>query len=210
MRLDAFVLETLTSRRVDELNFQFGSTRVYPSGYRSDIAGCIRNGSIRLSSAPSSISTTPHLISGQGSFIVDAPPGHVHILYINPDLTEEISGELHVKQGLSTQERASLRGTIIHEATHALQDWQRASLDPRLAEGAAYLAGAITSRLWGFQLISPIVNPRVSGTAYSLTLADWFLSSPRHIRYLIPMDDVLRMKSLVRTGSSERYVFNGI
>ena len=234
MRLYAFVLETLASRKVDDLNFQFKSSRVYPSGYKVDIAGCIRNGSIRLSSDPSRISSTPHLITADGSFTADTPPGHVHILFINPrwtkvypidsherhvrstqEETEQlwvkgVPGELHVRPGLSTREEASLRGTIIHEATHALQDWQGASLSPSIAEGAGYLAGAITMRLWGYQSFGQITSPPTDVHGCALLLADWFLSTPRHERYIIPMVKVREMKRLVSTGSRHRYVFNGI
>lgn len=201
MRLDTFVVETLTSPRIHNLNFQFGTTRVYPSGYQTDIAGCIRNGRIRMG-----VGTAQ---APAGSFATDTPRGQVHPLIFSPRLVEERSGELHLR-ALSQREEADLRGTIIHECTHALQDWQGVQLEPSLSEGAAYLAGAIARRLWGFQDLGPVPNPRVSGPAFALWLADRFLAAPTHDRYLIPAADVATLRSLVGTGSAHRYTFDGI
>ncbi|MBI4523213.1 MAG: hypothetical protein HY695_05300 [Deltaproteobacteria bacterium] len=209
--LQSFVLETLTSEFVERLNFEFGPMRVYPSGYRNDIAGCIRNGRIRITSDPSTISSSPSSVDADGSYAIDTPRGQIHPFFIHPRWTILTGGELYLKDGLSGNESASLRGTIIHEATHALQDWQRAQLDPPTAEGAAYLAGAIARRLWGYRTLGRIENPQASGHAYALTLADRFLAEPNGARrYHIPTDDVATLKSLVSTVHADRYVFNGI
>jgi hypothetical protein len=42
--------------------------REYPSGYRDDIAGCIRNGSIQLTKDPAAVSSTPTLFQAAGAF----------------------------------------------------------------------------------------------------------------------------------------------
>jgi hypothetical protein len=201
MRLESFVLETLGSPYVDKLNFQFGPMRVYPLGYRRDIAGCIRNGRIALRLGSTS--------GPAGSFAVDTPRGQIHPFVFNSRLIDERSGVLHLKS-LSAREQADLRGTIIHESTHALQDWQRISLTPQMSEGPAYLAGAIARRLWGYRDLGPVPNPRVTGHAFALYLADRFLAAPVHSRYIIPANDVQVLVSLVSTGSADRYSFDGI
>ena len=208
--LKQFVLDTLSGSEVDELNFQYGPTRVYPAGYRRDIARGIRGGSIELTSDPSRV-YRPGQHAANGSFVVDTPRGQVHPFFIHPDWTFERAGRWYVRASLGPQGRADLKGTVIHEATHALQDYQRNPLRAQTAEGAAYLAGAITRRQHGYRTASPIVNPRVSGIAYSLHLADRFLGeTDAHRRYLVPAADVSVLDSLVHTGSHHRYDFNGI
>lgn len=209
--LREFVLETLTSPFVNRLNFQFDTMLVYPNGYSGDIAACIRGGSIRLTSDASEISTTPEQITAAGSFVVDTPRGQVHPFFVHPRFTTAEESELFLRDDVAGNDRARLRGTIIHEATHALQDYQRQQLDPPTAEGAAYLAGAITMRLWDFRTFGPIVNPNASVHAYSLTVADRFLAEPNAgRRYVIPPDDVRALKRHAPIGSAHRYVFDGI
>ncbi|NJN64260.1 MAG: hypothetical protein HC882_04855 [Acidobacteria bacterium] len=209
--LQEFVLETLTCEHIDQLNFRFGHLLVYPSGYRDDIAGAIRNGRIRLTSDPAEITSNPHGTSASGSFVADTPRGEVHPFFINPEFTVSTGGVLHVRDGLSRSESASLRGTIVHESTHALQDYQRLGTpDPRAAEGAAYLAGAITAHLWGYRTVGAIVNPRVSGRSYAIVLAERFLRELPSNRYVISREDVSILQSLVTTGGAHRYVFDGI
>jgi hypothetical protein len=211
--LREFVLETLTSPFVNRLNFQFDTMLVYPNGYCNDIAACIRGGSIRLTSNAAAISTTPEMIVASGTFVVDTEPGQVHPFFISPRLTTQGASELLLRDDVAGNERARLRGTIIHEATHALQDYQRQQLDPLTAEAAAYLAGAITMRQWGFRTFGPIVNPHAGIHAYSLTVADRFLAEPNAgRRYVIPPADVtaLRGHAAASTGTAHRYVFNGI
>jgi hypothetical protein len=230
--LREFVLNTLTSPLVDNLNFRFGSLLVYPTGYRNDIAGCIRNGHIRLTSNPTDVFPPGADDSADGVFVPDTPAGQSHWCFIHPRWTEMHGTEVFLKNNLARNELASLRGTVIHESTHALQDFQRLSIppmhgtrrrrqsarrsdrpqvDPRAAEGAAYLAGAIAKRLWGFQSAGPIVNPRAGGHAYALSLADRFLAETNVARrYVISTEDVMVLMSLVTTGSPQHYVFNGI
>jgi hypothetical protein len=207
--LNEFVLETLTHHHVGRLNFRYGPMRVYPDGYRRDIAGCVRDGLIR----PTTDAATAH-ISGAapaGAFRMETPRGEPHPFFVNPDLFDVRGGTAYLKSTLSANELADLRGTIVHEATHALQDWQRVELDPRTAEGAAYLAGAIFRRLCGFRTLGTIVDPLASGTAYSLHLADRFLAeTDPHRRYLIAEEDVTTLNRLVTTARFDRYVYNGI
>jgi hypothetical protein len=206
-----FVLETLTHEFIGRLNFRYGPMRVYPEGYRRDIAGCVRDGLIRLTIDPAEVGYAGAAAAPAGSFVSDTPRGRIHPFFVNPRLCETRHGNVYLLDGLSENERADLRGTIVHEATHALQDYQRRPLDPRTAEGAAYLAGAIARRLWRYRTATPIVNPRAGGLAYSLHLAERFLAeTDPHRRYLIPSDDVMILNSLVTTGAAHRYVFDGI
>jgi hypothetical protein len=210
--LKNFVLETLTHAFVGRLNFRYGATRVYPEGYRRDIAHCVRDGLIVLTTDPAVLGPDPasRAVPG-GAFIVETQRGHAHPFFIDPANCVLRDGTAYVKDSLGENELANLRGTIVHEATHALQDYQRVAIDPVTSEGAAYLAGAIARRLWGFRTAGPIVNPRASGIAYSLHLADRFLAeTDPNRRYLIASDDVHALNGLVTTGSFDRYVFNGI
>lgn len=207
-----FVLETLTHAYVGRLNFRYGATRVWPDGYRLDIAGCVRDGLIRPTIDPAALGPDPeHRAIPAGAFVMETRRGQAHAFFIDPVNCDLVNGTACVKTSLSATEQADLRGTIVHEATHALQDWMRVTLDPRTAEGAAYLAGAIARRLWGYRTASPIVNPHASGIAYSLTLADRFLAeTDPHRRYAVSSDDMMTLNGLVTTGAASRYVFNGI
>jgi hypothetical protein len=201
------VVETLTTR-VEDLNFVFDGVRVYPSGYHTDVAGLFRSNRIRVTSDYGRVSTDPPAQAGQGHYKSLTLRGETHFLFIHPSLTEARASELYVKK-LSPFEAADLRGTIIHECTHALQDYQRGPITPRTAEACAYLAGAIARRKWGYS--QRVTNSRVSGFAYALTMADRFLAErDRHRRYVIPQNEVQDLKSLVTLGSAQHYVYNGV
>ena len=110
---------------------------------------------------------------------------------------------------------AALRRDVIHEATHALQDWDRyESLDRYTAEGAAYLAGAITYLQWGGGARD--FGDRMAGPhAYALWLAlqrrdQGRLNSPAEFR--VSVDDRVNLASTrgFALGAAERYVYNGI
>ncbi len=199
MLLQDYALDTLTSPNINKLNFKYGPMRVYPLGYQRDIAGCIRNGRITINFDPN--------YRYAASYEPDAPRGQKHALTVGPDYVENRSGIIQLKS-LSVHENALFRGTIIHECTHALQDWQRIHLSPAMSEGVAYVAGAIAKRLWGYN--NHISNPHISAHAYALSLADRFLSAPINSRYIIPENDVQTLSRLVTTGTSSRYIFNGI
>lgn len=162
-----FILETLTHSNIDRINYHYGPMRVYPSGYKQDIASCMRNNRIQISTNPTSIGRpSPAIQLPEGSFDPTTSQGISHIFFINSRYCESRGDGLYLNQALSPQELASLRGTIIHESTQALQDWQQIQLSPTMAEGVAYLAGAIARRLWGDSLA--VVNPRAGGPAYAL------------------------------------------
>lgn len=191
-----FVLETLTHPHIDRINFQYGPTRVYPNGYRRDIARAVRNGRIAFETT-----------SG-GHFRMNTPPGQTHHMAVPGNLVYVDEGVLCVKSRLSPLEAADLRGTIIHEATHALQDYQRAALDPRMSEGSAYLAGWMGRLQWGYPRLGSGGNIHASANAYARHLAARLLDHV--IVYIVPNSDVQRLNALVTTGSRQQYVFNGL
>jgi hypothetical protein len=205
-----FVLETLTHVHVGRLNFRYGATRVWPDGYRGDIAHCVRDGLIRVTTDRAVLGPDPELLDTPGgAFLMDTPRGQPHPMYFDSGSCDIVSGTAYVKRTLSVYEQADLRGCVVHEATHALQDWMRVRIDPCTAEGAAYLAGAITRRLWGYAIV--LANPGVSGLSRSLAVADRFLAeTDPHRRYVIPSADVTWLNARVTTGAASRYVYNGI
>lgn len=207
--LNEFILETLQHHHIARLNFRYGAMLVYPDGYRRDIAHCVRDGLIRPTLDPEVAGIHGELPAG--AFRMETEPGTPHPFFVNPHFFDIVRGVPQLKTTMTEQELAELRGTIVHESTHALQDYQRRRLDPRTAEGAAYMAGAIFRRLCGYRTFGAIVNPTMSGTSYSLFLADRFLAETDPARrYLIPDEDVATLNRLVTTVRAERYLANGI
>ncbi|MEZ5066934.1 MAG: hypothetical protein R3B81_19640 [bacterium] len=207
--LQRFVLDTLRSPLLDEINFQFGNLRVYPQGLRRDVARLVAHRHIEVTSDPTRVYGPGATVDG-GCFVVDTPRGQRHPLFVNPRWTFDRGGHPYVRP-LSEYERAELCGTIVHEATHALHDYQRLGrIRPTAAEGAAYMAGAIARRLFGPRPAPAVSNPTLNGITYSLHLADRYLAADRHSRYLIPTHDVVELERRVSAGSENRYIFNGI
>jgi hypothetical protein len=193
------VIATLRDRRIREVNFSYGPTKVYPSGYYGDVARAIRHGHIQFV-----------VTSGDASYTADAPRGATHTWSVPNHMAEtDRRGNVRVKGALS----AGDRGTIVHEATHALQDYQRLSeklgsqFTPQMAEGSAYVAAWIARLQWGYPRLAPNVVPSTSH-AYARSIAGKLLDG--EIVYIIPNGDVQRLNALVRTGSAHRYVFNGL
>ena len=206
--LTEFVLETLTHPLVGRLSFRYGAARVYPEGYRTHIAGCVRDGLIRPTIDTGVLGTTRSELPA-AAFVMEPRPGEVHPMFFHPHSFDTSGTNVFVKTTLSANELADLRGEVIHEATHALQDWERRQLDPRTAEGAAYLAAAMTRWLWGFRTFGEIVNERCSGHSYSLVLARRLLAAGT-AAFDVPADDVHILNGLVTTGAEGRYLYNGI
>lgn len=196
------VAALLRDRRLGALNFAYGPVRIYPSGYR-DVAQLVEDGHIVF-----------RLTSGlNASFEVDTPRGTPHPFNVPTWMAEEgADGVVRVKGALSIE----ASGTIVHEATHALQDYQRLGsrpggrFTPRTAEGAAYVAAWMARIILGQpRLGRPIDRGMIERTshAYARYLAEELLD--RRIVYLVPPDDVRRLDELVLIGSPSRYVFEG-
>lgn len=210
MTLKQFVIDILRHDNTNRINFRYGPILVYPEGYKRDVAQLVEDGHILFD------------ITRGAHYTVDARPGQPHHMALPMENIEQTSGSqqyhnagmLSVKANLGaswesrvSQGAAGFRGTIIHEATHALQDYQRTQTNSQTAEGAAYLAGWMASLLWGYP---PLQSDVVPGTdhAYARRLAERRLNGL--IGYVIPDAEVRALNALVTTGTASRYVFNGI
>ena len=201
LKLKTFVINTLTDQRVNQVNFKYGPILVYPSGFRRDVANLVRDGHITLGASN----------GANGSYAADARPGQRHEMKVNEQYLarDPRTGDLRVKSNLSVMEKASLCRTIIHESTHALQDYQRNQTGAFMAEGAAYLAGWMAALLWGYPRLRTHGTTRPAHAhTYARGLAGRLLSG--QVVYLVPDVDVRELNARVPTGSASRYVFNGI
>ncbi len=184
------VIETLRHPYIQSVNFQYGGTRVYPQGYRR-IADEVESGRIEI-------------VAGTGaSYNVDAARGTVHTMTFPPQMTYIKDNNVFMR-ALGPRER----GTIVHEATHALQDYQQLSgLRPQMAEGAAYVAANITALRWG---LPRILIPPSAMTSHAVAGRIAMRLLDGQIIYIIPNNDVRTLNPLVTTGTVNRYVFNGL
>lgn len=138
------VIDTLTDRRLEAINFGYRGSFVYQSGFR-DVANLVRDGHIQF----------VYSGSGDNSFAPASPSGSPHIWSVNRDIADVGSDDRILIRGVLG---SGGRGTIVHEATHALQDYQRLNAPDRLgsgfsaehAEGAAHIAGWMARMLWGW------------------------------------------------------------
>ena len=193
MTATQFVLETLTHRKIERVNFRYGPIRVYPAGYNRDVAKLVRDGHIQFTTQAGAHYTADHR------------PGERHTMALPAQDFKH-----HLAEGTLTVRGTPsplLRGTVVHEATHALQDYQRNHTDPAMSEGAAYLAGWITNLLWGYPELATAPD-RPTGHSCARELAGRFVHG--HVGYVIPDADVQTLNGLVAIGSPHRYVFNGI
>jgi len=212
--LTGFVLDTLTNTFIQSVHFRYGAFRVTPDGYRRDIAGLIHEGRIRVTIDPADVGLSESS-SADAAFVIDTPAGRTHPLFIHPRYCEVHGGTVYVKDTLSSVESARLRGTVVHEATHALQDLQRVRLNRFQAEGSGYIAGAITARRWGMALpprghvADPYENRLMDGHGVALWIVDPVLE---HLgpHYAVPQDAMTILEQRVRVVAPERYAFNGI
>lgn len=202
MTVKQFVIDTLRHNNISRIDFRYGPILVYPAGYSRDVVQLVEAGHIQFDTSPGA------------HYTVDTRPGEPHRMALpaehveqNSDARNRNAGMLSVKANLGQLGGARFRMTIIHEATHALQDYQRNQTDARTAEGAAYLAGWIASLLWGYPRLPSDAVP-TTGHAYARRLAGHRLDG--QIAYVIPDTQVRRLNALVATGSASRYVFNGI
>lgn len=197
-----FVIETLRHDNINRINFRYGPVSVYPVGYSRDVAKLVEDGHILFDAVPGA------------HYTVDTRPGERHRMALPAEHVERGAADrsrgpdaLDVKAELGQLGGARFRGTIVHEATHALQDYQRNQTDARTAEGAAYLAGWMASLLWGYPRLPGGVVP-TTGHAYARRLAADRLDG--RVGYVIPEAEVRALGALVETGAESRYVFNGI
>ena len=200
MTVKEFVIDTLKHGNIGRINFRYGPILIYPDGYSRDVAKLVQDGHILFD-------------TNEGAhYTVDTRPGEPHHMalpaeHIDATVPTRNAGQLQVHSNLGRIGGARFRMTVVHESTHALQDYQRTQTEPEMAEGAAYLAGWIACLLWNHPRLEPGVTPNTAH-AYARQLAGDFLDN--RIGYLIPENAVARLNGIVLTGAASRYVFNGI
>jgi hypothetical protein len=194
-----YVDETLTHDLIERINFRYGPMPVYPAGY-GEIARAVRGRRIQFTTARNA------------HYTAHPQPGQPHQIAIPGHFVVSRDGELWVlpPSELGPYGEADLRGTIVHEATHALQDYQRITLEPRNAEGAAYLAGWVACLQWGYEKLPREARPaeRAHAHHHARWLASRFLD--RDIGYRIPEAEMRILNGRVPIGSDHLYDFNGI
>src|SRR5512134_3323067 len=115
--LREFVIETLTHTHIGRLNFRYGATRVWPDGYRLDIASCVRDGLIRPTIDPAVLGGDPaRRAIPAGAYVMETPRGTRHPFFIDPANCDVVGGTAYVRS-LGVDGEADLRGTVVHEAT---------------------------------------------------------------------------------------------
>ena len=116
-----------TDPAITAINFQFAKHKVYPSGYRTDIADLVASGKIGIKRRFSDIGMT----DTGASYMPDADHFSIPRGF---DITQDVPKLL-----------------FVHEATHALMDWQKVGTIPTAdSEAIAYLAKAIFVRTKGW------------------------------------------------------------
>jgi len=156
MSLQDDVVTLLRSREAQRINFRFGPVPVYGAGYAT-IASAIGNGRIMLAGMESRI---------QGALLCEyresEGENHVNRLLVDVDLDFSAPFEAQL---------------VIHEATHALMDYQATPLNLLDSEAAAYIAGTFYCFLKGvsfadvmrsFNGLSPSQRDDEMITVYSL------------------------------------------
>lgn len=187
--LKDFAIDTLMHSNMRKVNFQYGGLRVYPSGFAT-IASAIRNGHIRLIGA--------NLSSG-ADYDPSTRPGRQHTIRV--DTSFVTPGGSSSLLSLSAKSERLLRMAIVHECTHALQDYQRVTATPELAEGAAYVAGWIAAIQWGYTFV-----PTGGHQAIARNLARQIIAGSYNVRPIL----VHSLGLNVPTARASYYVFNGI
>ena len=187
-------LETLRDANISRINFQYGRLRVYPRGY-AEIADLIDADHIVYAPSLAGNSYDPTTAQGQR-----------HVINVQSSLGRMEAGTLMAVTPFTADNRA----TIVHEATHALQDYQRMSqrggapILPRQFEGAAYLAGAMAALLWGFDSAP---TPVPASKVIALDIARQVLNGTAG--YVIDDESMRRLDRAVLTGSAHMYDMNG-
>ncbi len=187
-------LDTLRHANTGRINFQYGYLRVYPRGFH-EIANLIESDHII------------YQLSHGNHYDPTPERGETHFIGVSSSLGRDENGTLMAVPGFTPQNR----GTIIHEACHAMHDYQRMTvrrgdaIGPRQYEGAATLAGWIGALLWGFDQAP---NPLLTSTMQlARDKARQFLDGT--IGYQIDDTTMRELDNAVTTGTTSRYVFNG-
>jgi hypothetical protein len=131
---------------IGAINFQFSTYKVYPGGYRTDIADLVANGKIKINRRFSDIG----MADTGASYMPDSD--HFSISH-GFDIAKDVPKLL-----------------FVHEATHALLDWQKVGTIPTTdSEAVAYLAEAIFVHTKGWKALGGVGGtppPRLRVEAY--------------------------------------------
>lgn len=221
--IEEAVVSILRNPRLRGVNFSYGPLRVYPQGYAA-IANAIENGSIRIEQA-----------DGNASFRANPEDGATEVMSLGSEIAVQGSrGRLVCVRNLATTGHA----TIVHEATHALQDFQQISARnagfrgiseqsdrARMAEGAAYVAGWMAAYFFGHADLQDdvaarcqsIMDNRGAETRETRTLpshafARWIAEQliARNFVYQVPQLAVSALNRRVLIGTPENYEFEGL
>lgn len=137
-----FAIDTLRHRNIDRINFRFGTQHIYPRGYR-ELIRAITSGRIRIMAVAFSGGNRG------AEYSASTEPGRTHTLSVSSRyISMDREGTL---RRLSSAEQGMLRMAIVHEMTHALQDYNRSRLSPQTSEASAYVAGWIAAILWRYE-----------------------------------------------------------
>ena len=187
-------LETLRHANIRQINFLYGNLYVYPHHFRR-IAELI---------------AADHIVyeASHGNHYDPTPErGETHTIGVHSSLGRPEEGTLIAVTPFTPQNR----GTIVHEACHAVHDYQGVTtrhgntILPRQFEGAATLAGWMAALLWGFDHApSRFLTPTMQ---LARRKARAVLDGT--IGYQIDDETVRELDAAVRTGSASRYFFNG-
>ena len=128
-----FIALLTTDPDVRKINFKFLTYKIYPEGYFRDVASCIKSGSIKINRRFSDLGFG----DTGGSYF---PANDKYSISKAFDLT-----------------KMSNKILLMHESTHALQDYQRLGKIKRAeGEAVAYVAEAIYGQAKG---LAPLSDP---------------------------------------------------
>ncbi len=169
-----FVKFLTTDPDIAKINFKFLSYTVYPTGYSGDIANCINAGHIGITRRFSDLGYD----DTGGSYI---PGDNKYSLSRSFDLT-----------------KVFYQIILVHESTHALQDYQRlGSVSRAEAEAVAYVAEAVYVQAKGY---SPIKDPKTHLPDPIRAAADTVATAILGGSYLVPPHLAAVVTSAVKTS----------
>ena len=151
------VVQILREPAVRRINFRMGNCRVYPEGFET-IARAIETRRISVQEAPHMPDTHDLLEPGvaiysyghDGFYFPLSPEyfreqGYDHMAQSAQDTIERHYGAGYLTS--DTRLSMSRKALIIHEAVHAIQDFNRVTAVNYLVEGAGYIAQMMYRKL---------------------------------------------------------------
>jgi hypothetical protein len=204
MSLKDDVVNLLRSREAQSINFRFGTISIYGSGYGT-IASAIETRHIMLENMVSRVS---------GALLCE----YCHSVGVN------CVNRLLVDEALDFNAPVEAQ-LVIHEATHAVMDYQRTRLNLLESEATAYIAGAFYCVLKGvsqddvarsFNGLSPSVRDEEMIMVYSIAYGLAHSIARTRGGYAVARNNVDMLKQtiartqLYRRRTSETVGYDGI